>query len=118
MSKFYMEGDIKTAADALHMIRGINLDYDGYRKAKDLMGIIDELNEIAATGLWRSKKKYYHTIYKNRGDDLEWYAFSESELAEFLIEKYNYKYELENDLKNNELIIIKGVKQLNFEISV
>lgn len=57
MSNYYMEDDIQTPEDALHMIRGISLDYDGYRKAESLMELIDELNEIAATGLWRAQKR-------------------------------------------------------------
>ena len=51
MNKLYMEDDINNPKDALRLIRGIALDYDGYREADDLMDIIDELREIAITGL-------------------------------------------------------------------
>lgn len=56
----YLEESIQTPTDALQMIRGIALDYDGYRGVEDLKDIIDELRMIAETGLWRNK---------NKGDD-------------------------------------------------
>jgi len=42
--------------DALKLIRAIGLDYDGYRSADNLMDLIDELCEIARTGLYKSNK--------------------------------------------------------------
>jgi len=57
MSKLYMEDDINCPEDALRLIRGIALDYDGYRKAESLMDLIDELNLIAKTGLIKSNKE-------------------------------------------------------------
>lgn len=64
------------------------------------------------------KEEFYHTIYKNEADDLEWYAFNQKELEEFLTEKYNFCHveELKRDLKDNKLIIIKGSKQINFKL--
>ena len=57
MGNHYMEDDIQTPEDALHMIRCISLDHDGYRKAESLRDLIDELNKIAVTGLWRSHER-------------------------------------------------------------
>ena len=55
---YYMTNEIETKDDALKLIIGIALDYDGYREAEDLMELIDELKEIAKTGLKRSKWEY------------------------------------------------------------
>ena len=51
----YLKDSIDTPKDALQMIRDIGLDYDGYRSAEDLMDLIDELCDIARTGLYKSK---------------------------------------------------------------
>ena len=56
MEKLYMEESIDSPKDALKLIRAIGLDYDGYRSADDLMDLIDELCEIARTGLYKSNK--------------------------------------------------------------
>lgn len=42
---------IKTKDDALQLIVDIAIDYDSYRKAEDLMLLIDELSDIAKIGL-------------------------------------------------------------------
>ena len=39
-------------------IKDIALDYDGYRKADDLMALIDELRGIAITGLKGKRQQY------------------------------------------------------------
>ena len=54
MEDLYMEENIDSPKDALQMIRDIGLDYDGYRSADDLMELIDELCDIARTGLHKS----------------------------------------------------------------
>ena len=51
----YMGMEIDSPEDALQMIRAIGLDYDGYRTADNLMDLIDELCDIARTGLYKSK---------------------------------------------------------------
>lgn len=58
------------------------------------------------------------TLYKNKGNDLEWYAFNQKELEQFLLEKYRYRDELTSDLQNNNLIIIKGSKELDFKLNL
>ena len=54
MEDLYMDDEIDTPKDALQMIRDIGLDYDGYRSAEKLMDLIDELCDIARTGLHKS----------------------------------------------------------------
>ena len=39
-------------------IKNITLDYDGYRKADDLMALIDELRGIAISGLKEERQQY------------------------------------------------------------
>jgi len=39
-------------------IKDIALDYDGYRKAGDLMALIDELRDIAVSGLKEERQQY------------------------------------------------------------
>ena len=56
MEDLYMDEEIDTPEDALKLIRAIGLDYDGYRSADDLMELIDELCDIARTGLYKSDK--------------------------------------------------------------
>lgn len=53
----YLEESIDNQKDALQLIIDIAIDYDGYRKAKSLMELIDELKKIAKTGLNQSKDK-------------------------------------------------------------
>lgn len=44
-------GKVSILGDALELIADIAVDYDGYRKAKSLMELIDELRDIARTAL-------------------------------------------------------------------
>jgi hypothetical protein len=37
--------------DALWVIKAICIDYDGYRKAKDLMALIDDIKETASKAI-------------------------------------------------------------------
>jgi len=53
----YMGMEIDSPEDALKMIRAIGLDYDGYRSAENLMDLIDELCDIARTGLYKGKSR-------------------------------------------------------------
>ena len=55
-NNLYMGMEIDSPEDALKMIRDIGLDYDGYRSADNLMDLIDELCDIARTGLYKGDK--------------------------------------------------------------
>lgn len=57
MSDLYLEDEISCPEDALRLIRAIAVDYDGYKKAESLMGLIDELKDIAYTGLQKGKEE-------------------------------------------------------------
>ena len=46
-----MTKECKILSDALELIHDISIDYDGFRSAKDLKSLIDELREIANNAL-------------------------------------------------------------------
>lgn len=47
----YLDDEIDSPVAALRLIRDIGYDYDGYETAEDLKSLIDEIVEIAKTGI-------------------------------------------------------------------